>query len=248
VNKKYGPLPLWAWGLVGGVAIYFLYRYYSNSAATASSSSPTSQVLDPNAIDPNTGLTYGQEESAALNAGAAAGVPGSGGGSTGSIDTTSQGIDSFDQGLQAFLQAYSDLQAVNGALNGAQANAANANYSSGSDTTGSSAPVTPSSPPTVTPAVNPPQTAHMEALKIGREAQSILSGARSLIGQAGGARNAPVAHQLATKAARELTAAKTAAPTQARQLAAQARANAARARADAARAVHRATQKKKKKR
>jgi hypothetical protein len=77
LTKKLGPLPVWAWGLIFGVAGYFVYaRYKENSAATSSSSTST---LDPNSIDPNTGLTYGQEEDSALSGMA---TSGGGGGSS----------------------------------------------------------------------------------------------------------------------------------------------------------------------
>lgn len=78
LKKKIGPLPVWAWGVILGVAGYFLYERYASSSS--SSSSPgTTGILDPNAVDPNTGLTYGQEEASALNDQAA--LSGSGGAS-----------------------------------------------------------------------------------------------------------------------------------------------------------------------
>jgi hypothetical protein len=68
---------LWTWGLIAGVVAFYLYkRYTENQAATSSTISPTASVLDPNAIDPNTGLTYGQEENAALQSSAIS-APGS---------------------------------------------------------------------------------------------------------------------------------------------------------------------------
>lgn len=66
LKKKVGPLPVWAWGLIFGVVGYYVYVRSRSTATTGIS--PTDAVLDPNAIDPNTGLTYGQEEGAALNA------------------------------------------------------------------------------------------------------------------------------------------------------------------------------------
>ena len=79
MKKKIGPLPLWTWAILGGVAVYYLYRRMrENAAATTSSSTST---LDPNAVDPNTGLTYGAEENAALQYGSTSAL---GGGSTSS--------------------------------------------------------------------------------------------------------------------------------------------------------------------
>ena len=89
LQRKLGPLPVWAWGLIFGVGGYFFYRYYKSGSSSTPQASPTGTVLDPNAIDPNTGLTYGQEESAALNANAtspsAGGLAGSNGSGTGSL-------------------------------------------------------------------------------------------------------------------------------------------------------------------
>lgn len=94
MNKKIGPLPMWAWAVVGGLALYVVYRYYQNSAAnnsTTAAATGTTGILDPNAVDPNTGLTYGQEESAALNANAAQ-LGGTSGGSVGTpTDSGAQG-------------------------------------------------------------------------------------------------------------------------------------------------------------
>ena len=62
LTKKLGPLPVWAWGILGGVAVYFLYtRYKHSSGSSATATGPVASVLDPNAIDPATGLTYGSE-------------------------------------------------------------------------------------------------------------------------------------------------------------------------------------------
>ncbi len=85
MKKKIGPLPLWAWGLVAGVGLYVLYRYYEASSSSAGNATTTTGILDPNAVDPNTGLTYGEEEEAAENANAAAQ---SSGGYTSPSDTT----------------------------------------------------------------------------------------------------------------------------------------------------------------
>jgi hypothetical protein len=44
LSKRYGPLPAWGWGLVGGVGLYAAYRFYESrqSSSTAASSSSTS--------------------------------------------------------------------------------------------------------------------------------------------------------------------------------------------------------------
>ena len=87
LSKKMGPLPVWAWGLIFGVVGYYLYERHLSSSASNTSTASTAQVLDPNAIDPNTGLTYGQEEDAALNANAAQ-LAGSGGSGTSPTDSS----------------------------------------------------------------------------------------------------------------------------------------------------------------
>jgi hypothetical protein len=104
MKKKMGPLPVWAWGLIFGVAVYYFYERSKASSTTSAAS--TTGILDPNAIDPATGLTYGQEESAALNANAttaATGALGSTGTTTGTdfatqLQTT-EGLLSFIQGI-----------------------------------------------------------------------------------------------------------------------------------------------------
>jgi LysM repeat protein len=101
VKKKVAGLPVWMWGIAGAAALYFIYRWYSSgSGSSSTAASPTATVLDPNAVDPNTGLTYGEEETAAL-----------GGGGTG-------GLDTFDQGIQSFMQDLLDLESLQQALQG----------------------------------------------------------------------------------------------------------------------------------
>lgn len=81
LKKKMGPLPVWSWGLLVGVAV--LYYMHSRAASSATSSTTgTATGYDPNAIDPATGISYGQEESAALNATAGNAT------SSGSLDTS----------------------------------------------------------------------------------------------------------------------------------------------------------------
>lgn len=64
LKKKVGPLPAWGWIAAIALGAFIYYRSKSSSAATTSASDyPAS--LDPNAVDPATGLTYGQEQSSA---------------------------------------------------------------------------------------------------------------------------------------------------------------------------------------
>lgn len=161
MNKKYGPLPLWAWGLAGGVILYLLYRYYSNSSSS-SSNVVSASTLDPNAVDPNTGLTYGQEESAALNANAASVAGSTGGaGSGGLTESSAQGqVSSLSQELTDFGQFASTFEALSQTLN-----PSSVNPSTTSSTTQAAAASPPmqaqASPPTINVTVNsaPAQTA-----------------------------------------------------------------------------------------
>jgi len=93
LTRKVGPLPVWAWGAILGLVGYYVYSRYKSSSTTSASGS-TAGVLDPNAVDPNTGFTYGEEESAALNANAAgvAGVAAS----NGAVDIGLTGTSSTD--------------------------------------------------------------------------------------------------------------------------------------------------------
>ena len=91
LKKKIGPLPVWAWGLILGVVGYFAYERYSAGSSSSSGTASTTGILDPNAVDPNTGLTYGQEEAAAENANAASDSgAGSGGGTA--VSPTDSGL------------------------------------------------------------------------------------------------------------------------------------------------------------
>jgi hypothetical protein len=166
LQKKVGPLPVWAWGLILGIGVYYLYRRnkQNQQATTATTSNPG--VLDPNAVDPNTGLTYGQEESAALNANAA-----SAGGTVGTYPTSS-GLDtslqssasdlsSLDSLLQEFGVIAADLGYV--APNGASSNGATSPSvpASSTSTTGQNASNSPpmqaqASPPSNKAAANTP--------------------------------------------------------------------------------------------
>lgn len=132
MTKKLGPLPVWAWGLILGVAGYFAYaRYKENEASTSSSSTST---LDPNSVDPNTGLTYGQEEDAALNADATSAANGSQSGGS----TTTSPAESISQevsdvtGLITSLESAGLITAPSTSSNGSGSS------SSGSSSSGSS--------------------------------------------------------------------------------------------------------------
>jgi len=147
VTKKLGPLPVWAWGLIFGVLGYYLYTRYEANASTASSGTGTTGILDPNAVDPNTGLTYGEEESAALNN--AASAAGNGGGTS-------------DSGLTPNLQTgTTELQDLESFLGQFGTIAQQLGYTppgGGTTTTPTSTPSTPStnSSPTTTAAANSP--------------------------------------------------------------------------------------------
>lgn len=176
LTKKLGPLPIWAWGLILGVGGYFVYsRYASGSSSSSSSTSPVSGVLDPNAVDPNTGLTYGQEEDAALNANAAGGASlGSSGGVSDSggqatVPSTNEFGDflTFLDEFNQFGQTLSGLGIVPSTA-GATTQAAAA-----------SAPVQATSPPTITAAANvsPAQVAQTtQSNTVLSQINSLLSG------------------------------------------------------------------------
>lgn len=107
MSKKIGPIPLpIAIGLVAVVG-YLLYRRAKSSTASGTSgtsSASGSSAVDPNAIDPNTGLTYGAEEQAAqagLGAGASTNGSGSGGAGGGLSVGDLEGLIQSLQGLGA---------------------------------------------------------------------------------------------------------------------------------------------------
>jgi hypothetical protein len=78
---------------IGLVVAYIIYRrsQSGSSSSSGSSGTTTSPGVDPNAVDPATGLTYGEEEALAQqDTGAATGGAGSGG-STGGTPTGSAG-------------------------------------------------------------------------------------------------------------------------------------------------------------
>ena len=106
LTKKAGPLPVWAWGILGGIAVYFLYTRYQASSANAATTSPVATALDPNAVDPTTGLTYGQE---------LAGSSPAAGGLQGSADTSSS-TPSLDSQLQDLGSLLGDFGLVAGQL------------------------------------------------------------------------------------------------------------------------------------
>lgn len=169
LTKKMGPLPVWAWGLIIGVGIYFLYERYS--AGSSSTSTAGTAALDPNSIDPNTGLTYGSEESAAENANAATATSPASGGLDNSGGTTSTGepADTFDQNLSNMEELLSFIQGIDpnfgtgvGAAGGSGANGSGANggTSTGGSANGNASPSggTGSNSPTMTSSTPPPTT------------------------------------------------------------------------------------------
>lgn len=99
MSKKVAGVPMPIVLIVGVVVVYLVYRHYqANSVGSTSGSTSSSTAPDPNAIDPNTGLTYGAEEQAATNSMANSGV----GGATGSGSTgASQEIGDLEGLLQA---------------------------------------------------------------------------------------------------------------------------------------------------
>lgn len=139
LKKKYGPLPLWAWGLAGVVAMYLYYRH-----ASASSSTTISTAASNTGIDPVTGVPYADEESAFQNEAASALAPGSGG-SAGSVDTTGAGT-SPDLGQE--------IQDVTGLITSLQTSGLIPNPGSGSTSTGATTTGTNASTPTTAPSTN----------------------------------------------------------------------------------------------
>lgn len=66
---KIGKVPVWAAG-VGMAAVVVIYLYYRRSKMPATSQAAqtaATSTFDPNAIDPQTGLTYGSEQGGASN-------------------------------------------------------------------------------------------------------------------------------------------------------------------------------------
>lgn len=178
MGKKYGPLPLWAWGLAGGVVLYLLYRYYQNSSG-ASSTASTTGILDPNAVDPNTGLTYGEEEAAALNANAASIGTSNGGGSTSPTESAAQTTN------PSLSQELSDFQALTGLYQSLQQtfNPNSVSSTNTSPTTAAAAASPPmqaqAAPPTINVTVNssPAQTATPTVSAPASVAQRMSTGA-----------------------------------------------------------------------
>ncbi len=107
LKKKVGPLPVWAWGIIFGVAAYYVYVRRSSGSSSAGSQPLSPAVLDPNAIDPNTGLTYGAEEGAALNANAGL----AGGAGTGTVPTNSNLTTGTNElgDLESFLSQFGNV-------------------------------------------------------------------------------------------------------------------------------------------
>jgi hypothetical protein len=54
LSKRYGPLPAWAWGLIGGGAVYAAYRFYQSRHASGSSTAATSG----SGADQSTGVDF----------------------------------------------------------------------------------------------------------------------------------------------------------------------------------------------
>lgn len=102
MTKKYGPLPLWAWGLAGIITIYLFYRSQSASGTSSTAAQQAAQ-----GIDPNTGVPYSQEESAYLSSLSPGTQTSSGSGG----DTTGAGAGgAYD--LNSFLTTLAGLEAA----------------------------------------------------------------------------------------------------------------------------------------
>jgi hypothetical protein len=99
MKKKMGPLPVWAWGLILGVGVFFLYERSKASSSTSSSVALPSSDL----VDPATGLTYGQEQSAALNANATSPSQGALGSSTSTTPVIADQLNTLES-LLGFIQ------------------------------------------------------------------------------------------------------------------------------------------------
>lgn len=104
MSKKIGPVPMPIALLGTALILFLLYRHYHTAAGATSGTSSSTSAPDPNAVDPNTGLTYGAEEQAGLSQIAGppstngTGVGGAGGGlSVGDLE----GLLSSLQGLGA---------------------------------------------------------------------------------------------------------------------------------------------------
>lgn len=155
MNKKIGPLPMWAWAVIAGVGGLLLYRYYQNANAGSSSGSGinTTGILDPNAVDPNTGITYGEEEAAALNGQAANAATGGGSLGGGTSESGAQGTVPATNEFGDFLTFLGDWQQMAQSL-GWQPPVSNSGTASGS---GAAAVTTPSNAPTSSPSshINP---------------------------------------------------------------------------------------------
>lgn len=89
------PAPLF----IGVVAIgaFIIYRHYKNTGLTSGSSTGVGgSTVDPNAVDPTTGLTYGAEQQAGLNALGGGGSPnGSGTGGVGGSGLSLSDLESL---------------------------------------------------------------------------------------------------------------------------------------------------------
>jgi hypothetical protein len=107
VKRKLGPLPIWVWGVIGGIAVYYVYS--RRKASATATNATTGGTLDPNQVDPNTGLTYGAEEGAALNA--TAGTVGS----SGNLDQSSSAGDIVNT-IEAWLAANPPAPGAAGAV------------------------------------------------------------------------------------------------------------------------------------
>lgn len=115
-KKKLGPLPLWAWVLIVGVAGGLIWYEHDKSGTTASSTTGS------NSVDPATGLTYAQEaqeeqqgidpytgESYAMENGGAGGTSSGADTGGGSYPGSTGLTDPTDTSLTGFLNTYEQM-------------------------------------------------------------------------------------------------------------------------------------------
>lgn len=51
LSKRYGPLPAWAWGLLGGAGVYAVWRFRQSRQAASGSTAATASTADAQQVD-----------------------------------------------------------------------------------------------------------------------------------------------------------------------------------------------------
>lgn len=100
VPRKYA---LMGGAVVGGIAIYAYWKHRGSASSTAT----TPSTVDPNAVDPLTGLTYGAEQSAGLSASGNYVNPNPNASGSNTQNTT--GVTTNSQWTQAVVEALGNL-------------------------------------------------------------------------------------------------------------------------------------------